>query len=110
MRTRYVPWAAVAALLLALGWPPGAAAQSVCAPRDAVVATLEKDYSEVPVSRGLSSNGAVIEVLASPSGTWTIVATRATGLTCMIAAGEGWENLVPRDKRTLERRASWPQR
>ncbi len=45
---------------------------------------------------GLASNGAVIEVLASPSGSFTIILTQPNGLSCVMAAGENWENLPKR--------------
>lgn len=68
----------------------------MCGERRAVVANLEKTYSEAPVSIGLASNGSVIEVLASPSGSFTIILTQPNGLSCVMAAGENWENLPKR--------------
>ena len=68
----------------------------MCGERHAVIANLEKTYSEAPVSIGLASNGAVIEVLASPSGSFTILLTQPNGLSCVMAAGENWENLPKR--------------
>ncbi len=65
----------------------------MCAERRAVVANLENTYSEAPVSMGLASNGSVIEVLASPSGSFTIILTQPNGLSCVMAAGESWEDL-----------------
>ncbi len=84
---------------LLIGWgafSSSAQAQAMCGERRAVVANLEKTYSEAPVSIGLASNGAVIEVLASPSGTFTIILTRPNGLTCVMATGESWEDLPKR--------------
>ena len=68
----------------------------MCAERRAVVENLEQTYSEAPVSMGLASNGAVIEVLASPSGSFTIILTQPNGLSCVMAAGENWEDLPKR--------------
>ena len=93
---RYV--IAVSGALL-IGWSafsPPAQAQAMCGERRAVVQNLEQTYSEAPVSIGLASNGAVIEVLASPSGSFTIILTQPTGLTCVMAAGENWEDLPKR--------------
>jgi hypothetical protein len=42
---------------------------------------------------GLVSNGAVLEVLTSDKGSWTIIVTRPDGTSCVVAAGEAWENL-----------------
>ncbi len=81
---------------LLIGWgafSSSAQAQMFCDERGAVVTRLEKTYSETPVSMGLGSNGAIIEILASPSGTFTIILTRPDGLSCMMAAGENWEDL-----------------
>ena len=81
---------------LLIGWgafPSSAQAQMFCGERGAIVASLEKTYSEAPVSMGLGSNGAIIEILASPSGTFTIILTRPNGLSCVMAAGENWEDL-----------------
>ena len=68
----------------------------MCGERRVVVENLEKTYSEAPVSIGLASNGSVIEVLASPSGSFTIILTRPNGVACVMAAGENWENLPKR--------------
>ncbi len=84
---------------LLIGWGPftsSAQAQTMCGQRGTDVASLEKTYSETPVSMGLASNGAVIEILASPTGTFTIILTRPNGLSCVMAAGESWEDLPKR--------------
>ena len=84
---------------LLIGWSaflPSAQAQPICGERRALVATLEKTYSETPVSVGLASNGAIIEIFASPTGTFTIIVTQPNGLTCVMAAGEYWEDLPNR--------------
>lgn len=86
------------ALLLAMTvvlFSGDAIGQTMCGLRNTVVASLEKNYSEVPVSMGLASNGAVIEVLAAPSGSFTIIITRPNGLSCVMAAGERWEDVSP---------------
>ncbi len=84
---------------LLIGWSAfssSAQAQTMCGERGAVVTSLEKRYSETPVSMGLASNGAIIEILASPSGTFTIILTRPNGLSCVMAAGKNWEDLPKR--------------
>jgi hypothetical protein len=32
-----------------------------------------------------------MEVFVSSAGTWTILATRTDGTSCVVSAGEGWE-------------------
>ena len=84
---------------LLIGWsafPSAAQAQMLCGPRSVVVANLEKGYSERPISMGLASNGAIIEVFVSEKGTFTIVMTRPNGLSCLMVAGENWEDLPTR--------------
>ncbi len=68
----------------------------MCGERRAVVQNLENTYSEAPVSIDLASDGAVIEVLASPSGSFTIILTQPNGLGCVMAAGKNWEDLPKR--------------
>ncbi len=92
---RYVI-ALFAALYIGLTAHSALAQQVPCGDRAKAVAHLEKNYSETPVSIGLASNGAVVEVFASEAGTFTIVMTYPNGLSCMIAAGENWENVVGR--------------
>ena len=69
----------------------------MCGERNVVIASLEKTYSEVPASMGLENTGGVIEVLAAPDGSFTILITRPNGLSCIMAAGENWEN-VPKQQ------------
>jgi len=47
-------------------------------------------YDEFPVTRGYTVDGGIIEILASKSGTWTVIVTAPSGTTCGIAAGEAW--------------------
>jgi hypothetical protein len=66
-----------------------------CARRNQVVTTLADRYGEAREAIGLASNGAVIEVFASADGaTWTITATLASGMTCLVASGEHYERLL----------------
>ena len=34
-----------------------------------------------------------MEVYISPRGTWTMVVTNENGVTCVLAAGEAWDEL-----------------
>lgn len=77
-----------------------AAAQSAeaggqCAARDKVVSVLAAKYGETRHGIGLASNNTVMEVFASEkTGTWTITVTMPTGVTCMVASGQGYEALA----------------
>ena len=65
-------------------------AHALCGDRQAVLDNLEARYFEVPEDRGLGNTGNVIEVLVSPSGSFTILYTLPNGLACVLAAGENW--------------------
>ncbi len=72
------------------------AAQAInnnCTLRTNALSQLEAQYKERPVSIGLSASGAVVEVVASETGSWTILVTTPQGMSCMIATGEHWETL-----------------
>lgn len=81
----------VIAALLAAG--PALAQQSPkCAPRQVVVEALAKHH-ETTVAGGISAQGALIEIFASPKGGWSLVLTRPDGVSCMIDVGENWEQI-----------------
>ena len=66
-----------------------------CAPRDAVLDRLASGYGETRQSMGLGANNAVVEIFASSeTGTWTITVTSPSGLTCLVASGQAFEELA----------------
>lgn len=83
-------------LLTALfAMPATAQVNRNCAPREAVVDRLASTYGESRQSIGLGERGMVIETFASAkTGTWTITVTAPSGLTCLVASGQGWEELT----------------
>lgn len=67
-------------------------AQAVCAPRESLLSSLDRQYAEAPRELGLADNGMVIELITSRDGrTWTLLVTRPDGTSCVVAAGEAWE-------------------
>lgn len=66
----------------------------VCAPRDAIVDRLTTEFKETRRSIGLQGSAAVFEVFASEEGSWTMIMTGATGVTCVLAAGDTWSEDV----------------
>lgn len=82
------------ALLLMTGMAAPAAAQHVCASRDALMQSLADDFKEAPAALGISDGGNVVELLTSgEGGTWTILMTTPDGTSCVIATGQQWEPL-----------------
>lgn len=65
-----------------------------CAPRDIVISRLSDGYGETRRSIGLAANSTLVEMHASDtSGTWSITVTHPNGLTCLVAAGNSFENI-----------------
>lgn len=65
-----------------------------CGQRAAIVERLETKYGETRQSVGLAPNNGVVETFASAdTGTWTIVITLPNGMTCLVAAGEAFEEV-----------------
>ncbi len=80
----------VLAILLFAGSPSIAAAQTVCGDRAAMLDRLAAEYGEQLTEVKMIENVGLVEVLRSPSkGTWTIILTKPSGISCMLAAGEG---------------------
>jgi len=83
----------VTVLLAAALHSPPAAAQQICGDRADIVGKLEQLYSEKPQAMGLSTDGQLLEILVSPSGSWTILVTYPNPQTCLVTTGENWESL-----------------
>ena len=68
-----------------------------CNGRQAVLSHLAAKYKEAPVAIGVTTAGALVEVLASENGeTWTIIVTTPGGMSCFLAVGEGWRQIKPK--------------
>ena len=79
---------------LAAGAPPAtpALAQTACGPRDTITTVLTETYGESRKGIGLQNPQVMFELWTSEeTGSWTILATRADGVTCMVASGLYWQ-------------------
>ncbi len=77
-------------ILLFAGSPSIAAAQTVCVDRAAMLDGLAAEYGEQLTEVKMIENYGLVEVLRSPSkGTWTIILTKPSGISCVLAAGQG---------------------
>jgi len=81
----------LAAGILAAALLPQAANAQACAPRQEIVVQLAQKFSETPTAVGVAGNGAILELLTSKSGSWTMLMSFANGAACVIATGENWE-------------------
>ena len=89
--------AVVFALACGLAAAP-AAAQVACNNRDKIIDWLGARYKEAPVATGVSSKGALVEVLTSKDGTtWTILLTSPNGTSCIVETGQAWQTKPHRD-------------
>ena len=79
----------VVALALMLG---ATTAHASCAPKETVVQFLRDSFKEILVSSGVMPNGVVLEIYASPNGTWTAVMVK-DGTACLGPEGYGWLNI-----------------
>jgi hypothetical protein len=100
---KWATWTSGVAGAVLAGASP-AAAEAVCKDRATFLGYLGDSYAEAPVAAGLARNGNVVEVLSSrDSGTWTIIVTQPSGVSCIVATGEAWQ-AMPGDGRQPEPR------
>lgn len=85
------------AVILMLAASKAAHAQKQCGPHALVVASLNGKYQEGQRAAGLINEKAMMEIFVSAKGTWTLIVTNDRGMTCVLAAGEAWEDSPPSD-------------
>lgn len=56
---------------------------------------LARDYHEVLTDSGLSKNGDLVQIYASPEHTFTVMRIMPSGTMCMISSGENWQAEKP---------------
>jgi len=81
------------ALLAAASLAVPAVAQTPCGPRADIIKMLSDKYRERPRAIAIANQTSLIEVFTSEAGTWTILVTRPKGATCIIGAGQSWEDI-----------------
>ncbi len=94
-------WLWAAALGIALSVTPQAAtaAPAACGQRTDIVAFLASEFKEAPIAVGIDSNGNLVEVLSSRSGsTWSVIVTTPNGVSCLVGSGEDWQVLKAVDE------------
>jgi hypothetical protein len=55
---------------------------------------LASKYQESRRAMGLVSAQSVMEIYMSPKGTWTMLVSNTKGESCIVAAGEAWQELA----------------
>lgn len=84
--------AAIGAGMMMASFP--AQAQVVCGGRHDIVMQLAQAFQERQDGYGVVSKATIVEIYVSPGGSWTMLVTDVTGRSCILAAGEGWENTL----------------
>jgi len=88
---------AITTALIAFNASPGISqTRMVCGERAEFVEKLQNGYAEKPISIGLAANGSMIEIFASDHGSFSIVITKPGGSSCLVAAGDNWQNAPTR--------------
>jgi hypothetical protein len=68
---------------------------TACGPHTEVIKALGDKFHETQSATALTSAGTLLEVLtASDGSTWTIIVSRPDGLSCVVAAGQNWQDKV----------------
>ncbi|WP_430938041.1 hypothetical protein [Rhodovulum sp. YNF3179] len=66
-----------------------------CGDRQTVIDRLETRFGETRQSIGLGRGDRVVELFASTeTGSWTIIVTRPDGVSCLLATGDAFEDII----------------
>lgn len=79
------------ALALITATPAVAQQQPKCGDGNEIRKVLKDKYNEDEISLGLVDEKTVFSIFVSPGGeTWTLLATRADGISCFVGGGKHW--------------------
>ena len=88
-------WALLAGVVAGFAAPPLHAAEPksdmTCGSRHDLVASLDQDFDEQRMFRGVTKHGNLVEVFTSSEGSWTILLEHPGGFSCVLSAGSLWE-------------------
>ncbi len=71
-------------------------------PHDELRVELDRNFLEAPRAIAIANNGALIELYAKrDQSSWTLVMTRPGGLSCVLVAGEEWNDLRKREEERI---------
>ncbi|MGG6897325.1 MULTISPECIES: hypothetical protein [Rhizobium] len=94
-RTMLTRLAAMVLVATAILYPGVAASQAIlaCAKRVDIVVFLRDHLSERLSAVGKLDPNTIVEIYAADSGNWTLMLSDASGRSCIILSGEGWESI-----------------
>ena len=83
----------VCAVAMLAAFPALAQESTKCVKRSDLLDHLSSNFKESPVAMGLTTGGKVLEVVVSANGSWTIIVTTPSGISCGVASGKSWEKV-----------------
>jgi hypothetical protein len=86
--------------ICAMTVPATATAMPTCGERSSIIEMLAKKYHEQPRAMAIANQRMLLEVYASQAGSWTILLTHPNGATCIVSAGDSWEEIPDTKKFT----------
>jgi hypothetical protein len=92
-QTRSLSFVAALAAISLASFAGIAEAAPQCSSHDKIVDALGNKFKETRRVMGVVNSKAVMEIFMSPQGTWTIVITDTSGLSCITASGEEWQDV-----------------
>ena len=67
------------------------AINAFCGDHTEITSRLGKTYGESRAGFGLLDDGRMVEIFTSQQGTWSLLVTAPSGVTCLVASGEAWQ-------------------
>ncbi len=67
------------------------AIDAFCGDHTEVTSRLGKTYGEARAGFGLLDDGRMVEIFTSRQGTWSLLISVPSGVTCLVASGEAWQ-------------------
>jgi len=81
------------AMLAAAFATPAVGQQVFCLDHAKLDEKLAADHRETPRGIGLTADGRLLELYASPAGTWTLLLTTPNGVSCVVTFGDAWQSV-----------------
>jgi len=80
-------------VIASLSSPVAAQTAAYCGQRVALVKYLNAQYQEGQRGLGFVNQTLIFELFVGPSGSWTLLATHANGVSCLVGSGEDWQDV-----------------
>ena len=69
-----------------------------CGVRADIIKMLSDKYSEKPRAMAIAGQTNLVEIFTSKAGSWTMLVTQPKGTSCIVGAGQSWED-IPEEKK-----------